>query len=216
MESIDDDVPDPALSQPLGESPLPIIARWLREARESNRIRNHDAMALATVDARGLPQVRMVLCRGFDAERGHFSFYTNRESPKATQLEGAKSASCVFYWDALDRQVRISGPVEATSDRDSDAYFDGRHPLSQIAAWTSRQSQPIASRSELIARFEATARRFGGKQTSQPIPRPSHWGGYRLTAESIEIWAGRAGRLHDRAVWTRTRPTGWQAQRLQP
>lgn len=214
--------PDGALDDPLPSSPLPILACWLEEARRSVAIRNHDAMALSTVDEAGLPRVRMVLCRGFDAEQATFAFYTNRESPKARDLEGIGRASALFYWDALARQVRLSGPVERVSDADSDAYFATRHRGSQIAAWTSAQSEPIESRAALMASFEQVAARYDGLERGDPIPRPSFWGGYVLIAERIELWSERAGRLHDRALWSRQGPAelgpppAWRVQRLQP
>lgn len=207
------------LGDPLPASPLPLLARWLAEAKASPVIRNHDAMALASVDDAGAPQVRMVLCRRFDAARAAFSFYTNRESPKAHELEHTGRASAVFYWDALARQLRIGGRIERTSDADSDAYFGSRHPQSQIAAWASAQSQPIASRDALRSHFEQTAATFESREGS--IPRPPHWGGYVITADRIELWVEGEARLHDRAVWTRERGTPgdaavWHAQRLQP
>src|SRR6056297_2440186 len=227
--SRDEGCSDESLVDPLPGSPLPILDRWLSEARRTDGLRNPDALALATVDPRGEPRVRMVLARRFDADGGSLSFYTNRESPKAREIELAGRASGVFYWDGLGRQVRIDGPVERTSDADSDAYFASRHPRSQIAAWTSAQSRPIESRARLLERFEATAARFGGVDPPDPIPRPPHWGGYRLLAERIELWVDRPGRLHDRAVWSReiepssgdtgasaTAWSTWQVQRLQP
>jgi pyridoxamine 5'-phosphate oxidase len=223
------------LPDPLPESPLPTLARWLEEARASEAIRNPDALALATVDEEGLPRVRMVLCRRFDAEAGSFSFYTNRESPKARELERLGHASGVFYWDALGRQARIRGPVMRTSDADSDDYFASRHPRSQVAAWVSRQSQPIASRAALLERFEREAGRLGFPDSGRAIPRPPHWGGYRIEAEEIELWLEGADRLHDRARWSRRprsavgpsgvgpltgnrepAPAAWIGQRLQP
>lgn len=221
------------LPDPLPESPLPTLGRWLEEARASASIRNPDALALATVDEEGLPRVRMVLCRRFDVRAGSFSFYTNRESPKARELERLGRASGVFYWDALGRQARICGPVVRTSDSDSDDYFASRHPRSQVAAWASRQSQPIASRAELLARFGEEARRFGFPDSGRAIPRPPHWGGYRIEADVIELWLAGADRLHDRARWLRHRPAPeespargrsgedvgaacWIGQRLQP
>ncbi len=224
MPDADEIRPDPALAEPLPHSPLPALVRWLDEARACETIRNPDALALATVDSDGRPEVRMVLCRGVHADRAEFSFYTNRESPKAVAIERSGTASGVFYWDPLDRQVRISGRVERAPDEQSDAYFASRHPQSQIAARASRQSHPLASRAELLAAFEAEAEALGWPDSGRPIPRPAGWGGYVLRADRIELWAGRAGRLHDRAVWVRE-PTrgsapsgalGWQAQRLQP
>ncbi|MFK7897054.1 MAG: pyridoxamine 5'-phosphate oxidase [Myxococcota bacterium] len=213
---------DSAFPEPLPASPLPLLGAWFEEARTHASIRNHDAMALATVDALGDPQVRMVLCRGFDPKEACFSFYTNRDSPKGQDLDLRGRASGVFYWDALSRQARISGKVIRASDADSDAYFASRHPLSRLAAWSSAQSRPVASRAELIAQLEATTERFGSGERGGPeIPRPPHWGGYRIIADRIELWVGRDGRLHDRAVWARSNHAGangndWRATRLQP
>ncbi len=208
---------DPSLCDPLPESPLPTLARWFEEARSATVIRNPDAMALATVDQSGTPQVRMVLCRGLDLEKARFTFYTQHGSPKARQLEAAGRVGAVFYWDPLSRQVRITGSVERARNSDSDAYFAGRHPLAQIAAWASDQSRPIASRFELEVRFRREAERFERGRPSQGVPRPPNWGGFVITAESIELWVSREGRLHDRALWTRgPDPKTWQAERLQP
>lgn len=227
---------DGSLTDPLPQDPLPVLSRWLAEARARAGMRNPDALALATADRTGMPQVRMVLARRFDAERGCVSFYTNYESPKARELEGAGRASGVFYWDALGRQVRLEGPIERTSAADSDDYFAGRHPRSQIAAWTSAQSQPVASRARLAEKLEETASRFGGLESPDPVPRPPHWGGYRLWIERLELWVDRPGRLHDRGLWIRrlepatapegrasplsldgrARPTRWSVERLQP
>jgi len=203
---------------PLPDSPLPLLAAWLAEARAHEAIRNPDAMALATVDAENHPQVRFVLCRGVDLPRACFTFYTNEESTKGRELTRHPRASAAFYWEPLGRQIRITGPVGKASAADSDAYFATRERLSQLAAWASAQSQSIAHRSALEARLEAMRRRFG----DAPIPRPPHWGGFVLSARSIELWSSRAGRLHDRARWVRgenvegVAGTTWQGCRLQP
>lgn len=232
------------LPDPLPENPLPLVAEWLEEARQADRFRNPDAMALATCDAAGRPHVRMVLCRGFDAARGGFRFYTNRNSPKGEQLDASGRASAVFYWDGWGRQLRIEGPVARTSDADSDRYFASRHPLSQVSAWASEQSRPIASRAALVQRHEESARRFGVPDGREPVPRdgadpvppdgagpvpwderqpvqrPPHWGGYEISANRIELWLEGDSRMHERAVFTREpgAPAGaaWRAERLQP
>jgi pyridoxamine 5'-phosphate oxidase len=209
----DDALLDRSLFDPLPESPLPTLARWFEDARKAPSVRNHDAMVLATVDAEARPSVRMVLCRAIDFERARFAFYTDRTSPKARQLETSGRASAVFHWDPLARQVRISGPVKRASDADSDDYFARRSPASQLAAWTSRQSRPISSRAELEERFAKVEERFQGG----PVPRPADWGGYVITAETIELWVSREGRLHDRALWTYEPTRGtWRVARLQP
>ena len=206
--------------------PLPRLAEWLDEARAAGELANPDAMALATAGADGRPSARIVLCRAFDAARGVLVFYTNRRSDKARALAERPRAAGVFYWDALGRQARIEGPVTPSSDEDSDAYFETRPRESQIAAWASVQSAPVASRGALLARFAAEAIRLGGVRdpNAPPVPRPPHWGGYRLWVERIELWASRPARLHDRVLWTRElRADGdgyaggsWRAQRLQP
>jgi pyridoxamine 5'-phosphate oxidase len=233
MSPTDPENAESALPEPLPGSPLRILAEWFEEARTHHAIRNYDAMALATVDAMGDPQVRMVLCRGFDAADASFSFYTNRDSPKGRDLDLRRRASGVFYWDALSRQARISGRVVRTSDADSDAYFASRHPLSRLAAWSSEQSRPIASRAALVAQLAEVTERFaagsavagGGASKDERetpiIPRPPHWGGYAIIAERIELWVGRDGRLHDRAVWARPGRADadgarWRVTRLQP
>lgn len=194
---------DPSLADPLPASPLPLLERWLAEATERSGLPNPDAMALATVDAHGVPRVRIVLCRGFDARQGRLVFYTNRESAKGRELAAHPVASAVFHWDVLSRQARVSGPVVAVSDAESDTYFARRHRVSQLAARASRQSEPIASREALLERIRAEAERFGGFEDGAPVPRPPHWGGYALLARRVELWVGAEGRAHDRALWTR-------------
>src|SRR5690606_15932755 len=137
--------------------------------------------------------------------------YTNHDSPKVIALETNPWASLLFWWDKLERQVRIEGSVEKVSAAESDAYFASRPRASQIGAWASSQSQPISSRAELEARFEEYERQFSG----QPVPRPPHWGGYRVKPERIEFWQGLPGRLHDRIIDLPT-SEGWSKQRLAP
>lgn len=185
---------------------------------------NPDAFALATQDERGRPAVRYVLCRGLNGSDGYLVFYTNRNSAKGRELARTPYASAAFYWDALQRQARISGPVVPSPDEESDAYFARRPRLSQIAAWASDQSAPIVDRASLLAKLEERSRRFGGADGDQPIPRPPHWGGYRLYAEAVELWVGSRGRAHDRALWQREvslrdpslRGGPWRSTRLQP
>lgn len=210
------------LSDPLPETPMPLLAAWLEQARSDRRIRNPDAIALATVDTKGTPQVRFVLCRDFDPQRARFTFYTSYRSPKARELEASGRASAAFYWDPLGRQVRISGAVTRCVEADSDAYFASRHPLSQLAARASEQSAPIADRATLEAKLEAERERQGDG-SERPIERPRDWGGYVIEAERIELWSSREGRLHDRGLWTRRRaaadggePIRWRVERLQP
>lgn len=205
------------LMEPFPESPAGPLQDWFEEAKRCEGIQNADAMALATVDAAGWPRVRFVLCRGVEAEAGRFFFYTNYASAKGTELDGHSQTSAAFYWDPLGRQVRLSGRVTRAPQADSDAYWQSRPAASQLAAWASDQSQPIADRAALDARYAEAEARFGDGQ-SAPIPRPPHWGGYILTAERIELWSSRAGRLHDRVAWIRDAATQarWEVARLQP
>jgi pyridoxamine 5'-phosphate oxidase len=208
-----EDLPaDPSLADPLPVSPFAILARWLDEARRARATPNPDAIALATADEAGRAAVRMVLCRGFDAEGGSIVWYTNRRSRKGRELAARPWASAAFFWDAPQRQARLEGPVELVTEAESDAYFASRPRNAQISAWASDQSEPIASREALLAKLHETEARFAA---ADPVPRPPHWGGYRLRAERVELWVGSAGRAHDRVRWERA-PTGWTAARLQP
>ncbi|MEM7412652.1 MAG: pyridoxamine 5'-phosphate oxidase [Myxococcota bacterium] len=208
---------DDSLVDPLPVEPLALVARWFAEARERSGQQNPDAMTIATVDDDGSPQARVVLCRGFDAEAGVFTFYTNRQSAKGRELAGQPRATAVFYWDSLSRQLRVSGAIGLAADEVSDAYFAGRPRASQIAAWASQQSAPVASRDALLHALDETAARFGGLEGETPVPRPPHWGGYCLHAERVECWVGSRGRAHDRARWQREPDgTSWSVERLQP
>lgn len=166
-------------------------------------------VALATADARGRPSVRIVLLRGVD-ERG-FVFFTNYRSRKGRELEQNPYAALCFHWVSLDEQIRVEGPVERVSDAESDEYFATRPRGSQLGAWASDQSAPLASRELLEERYREIEARFG----DQPVARPAFWGGYRLIPERIEFWYGRPDRLHDRVLYTRDR-TGWRIERMYP
>ena len=215
---------DPSLHDPLPSEPFGLLEAWLQDAVSRSGQMNPDAIALATDDENGLPSVRYVLCRKIDTTDGSISFYTNRDSAKGRGLARTPYASAAFYWDAMQRQARISGPVVRSPEEESDAYFAGRARLSQIAAWASRQSEPIASRDELLKRLREETDRFGGIDGNDPIPRPSNWGGYRLYAQSVELWVGSRGRAHDRVLWERNleetgstfRGEAWRSSRLQP
>jgi len=184
------------------QEPFSTFAIWLAEA-EQKEPNNPTAMSIATVDADGRPSVRMVLLRNFDA-RG-FVFYTNLESRKGHELRANDRMALCFHWKSMDRQVRIEGQAEAVSAAEADAYFASRPRDSQIGAWASRQSEPLASREELEARVEKyTALYAVGK-----VPRPPFWSGFRVVPEVIEFWEERAFRLHHRHEWRRE-GEGWR------
>lgn len=188
--------------------PIELFGLWFEAAGESG-ILLPDAVSLATASADGAPSARMVLLKGVD-ERG-FVFYTNYESRKAQELEENPRAAMCCHWAVHQRQVRINGPVERTSAEESAAYFATRPRGSQLGAWASKQSGPLAVRSELEARLEDVTSRFSDGE----VPLPDFWGGYRIVPEAIEFWQGRADRLHDRLVFKRV-DDGWASERLHP
>ena len=191
----------------LADDPIEQFRDWYdRAAAEVPLV---DAMALATVDADGAPDARMVLLKGFGQDG--FRFFTNLGSAKARQLEASSRAALILYWRELDRQVRIRGGVEKLSAADDDAYFSTRPMEARIGAWASPQSQPIADRETLDASVTEAAERFAGEE----IPRPEFWGGFLVRPERIEFWQGQAARLHDRFLYTRE-AGGWSIQRLAP
>lgn len=190
--------------------PVALFRLWLEEATAAE-INDPEAMALATVDERGSPDARMVLCKGADA-RG-IVFYSNVESAKGRELAGRPLAAALFHWKALRRQVRFRGPVAELTESESDAYFALRPRGSQIGAWASQQSRPLVSRAVLEAAVEAYERRFGDGE----IPRPDYWRGYRLTPVEIEFWRDGPSRLHDRVRFSRASiDAPWERQRLYP
>jgi pyridoxamine 5'-phosphate oxidase len=190
--------------------PLRLFAAWFAEARRAEPV-NPEAMTLATVDANGMPNARMVLLKGFD-EQG-FVFYTNLDSVKGHELAEAPKAALTFYWKSLQRQVRLRGTVDRVSAEEADAYFTTRSRMAQIGAWASNQSAPLESRMA----FEKAVARFTAKFGIGAVPRPPHWSGYRVVPQEIEFWQERPFRLHDRIAFRRDTPNApWSKTRLYP
>ncbi len=239
--------PTERLSDPLPAEPLETAAEWLAESWRRRGQPNPNAMTLATSTPDGRPSARIVLCKEIAARPGYVVFYTNYHSRKGRELAENPHAAAVLHFDPLQCQVRIEGIVDKTPDTDSDAYFASRALPSRIGAWASAQSEPIESRDRLRAAVDAAARRFGlppfgtrpleakrfetaagggAARVPEPVvPRPPHWGGYRLWAEAVELWVEGEARIHDRARWSRqlTRLAGgaiepgpWSVTRLQP
>lgn len=192
----------------MADDPHQLFAAWLTEA-EASEPNDPNAMALATVDADGRPSARMVLLKGHDA-RG-FVFYTNGESRKAEAIAAHPVAALLFHWKSLRRQVRIEGAVTPVEAAESDAYFATRGRDSRLGAWASDQSRPLDTRETFEARFDEMKARFEGGD----VPRPSHWGGWRIVPERIEFWQDRAHRLHERRLFT-AGPDGWTEGLLYP
>ena len=215
------------LAEPLPGEPLKIAAGWLAQALKERQQPNPDSMVLATATPEGEPSARVVLCKGIVAPPGYIQFYTNYLSRKGHELEENPRAAIVMHWDHLHRQVRVEGRIVKAPEADSDAYFASRALASRVGAWASQQSQPVASRQKLLDAVAEAGKRFGAAagNISHAVPRPPHWGGYRLWAEAVELWVEGDHRIHDRARWTRTltpKGTGdfelgpWGATRLQP
>lgn len=189
--------------------PIRQFRAWFDAAVQAG-LREPNAMTLATVGAEGRPSARVLLLKDFDAEG--FVFYTNYASRKGQELAGNPWATMIFWWGDLERQVRIDGTVAQVSAEESDAYFASRPPGSQIGAWVSPQSQVIAGREALVQRLADLTQQFAG----QTIPRPPHWGGYRLAPVEFEFWQGRPNRLHDRLRYRLESGGAWLIERLAP
>jgi pyridoxamine 5'-phosphate oxidase len=190
------------------EAPMVLLRQWLDEAIAAGCL-EPTGMALSTVTAEGRPRVRMVLCKGVSEEG--IRFFTNHESAKAVELEASGFAAVAFWWDKLARQIRVEGSIERLPRAESEAYFAVRPRESQLGAWASPQSQPVASRAALDALQAAVEERFAGGL----VPCPPHWGGYLIRPDRVEAWMGGLGRLHDRLVWERE-GTDWRLTRLAP
>ena len=192
------------------KDPIRQFERWFDDANATG-MSEQDAVSLtlATADKEGQPCARIVLMKSFD-DQG-FVFYTNYDSRKGQELEDNPRACLLFYWSPLWRQVRIEGAVEKVSEAESDEYFHSRPPGSKVGAWASDQSRPVESREQLEKQFEEFNWKFADN-----VPRPPHWGGYRVKPEVIEFWQGRENRLHDRLQYTLQKDGGWLIERLAP
>jgi pyridoxamine 5'-phosphate oxidase len=210
----------------LPENPLEIAAAWLEHATAERVQRHPHAMTVGTVGDDGRPSARVVLCKAMLADPGYIVFYTNYESSKCRELALNPRVSVVFHWDALGRQVRLEGLTVRSPAAESDAYFASRDRGSQLGAWGSDQSRPIASRDQLLRQLrERSATLEAGQDDSSDIRRPPHWGGIRVWPDALELWIEGADRVHERARWTRElsdpsaagfSATRWNGTRLQP
>ncbi len=201
LEALDEDI--------AGHDPITFFRKWFTEA-EAAQTTDINAMTLATIDARHNPHARIVLLKGLDEQS--FVFFTNYDSDKGREIDENPNVALLFYWKELERQVRIEGFTEKISAEESDAYFHSRPTASKIGAWASPQSRKIAARNILDLNFAKYEKEF----TDIFIPRPEHWGGYRVLPSRIEFWQGRTSRLHDRILFTQTEIGGWERHRLAP
>lgn len=192
-------------------SPLIALEGWFDDAERAVGTEQATAMSLATVDSLGNPDLRFVLCKGYDSDLGVIRFFTNTSSPKALQLAHRPYAAAAFWWPNLQRQVRIRGTANQLSRETVAEYFATRDRISQLSAVASRQSQPVASREELQRQVAAATETFPGE-----VPAPEWWGGYSIFINELEFWQGQPGRLHDRLLYTREERGEWICNRLQP
>ena len=192
------------------DDPWALFGEWFAMA-ESHEVNDANAMSVATVGGDGMPAVRILLMKGYDSSG--FTFFTNRQSRKGEEILGHPRVGICFHWKSLRRQVRAEGEVRLVSDAESDSYFASRPRGSQIGAWASQQSRPLANREELVQRVAEFEKLYEGKA----VPRPPHWGGYRLVPRLIEFWQDREFRLHDRFVYQRANEQSvWTIERLNP
>ena len=223
------------LPEVLPQNPMHWAAAWLDEATRQGLQRNPNSMTLATVGEDGQPSARVVLCKAFEPDPGYLVFYTNYLSRKVQELDANPQVAVTFHWDALGRQVRIDGIAVRSPDEESDAYFASRNWGSQVGAWGSDQSAPVASRQALLLQLRERARHLGLNVSDDlqsiengdraVIPRPGHWGGVRIWASAVELWIEGQDRIHDRARWQRSLDRDaapdfvagdWKGTRLQP
>ena len=190
------------------QDPFERFEEWFEEARKSEDM--PEAMSIATVDGHGRPSIRMVLLK--DHGPGGFTFYTNLASRKGQEIAGNANMAFCFHWKSMSRQVRIEGEVTPVSDEEADAYFASRPKDSQIGAWASKQSQPMAGRFE----FEARILKYTTKFAIGSVPRPVFWSGFHMIPRRMEFWQDRKFRLHDRHIYTRNEQDGWDTERLYP
>ncbi len=218
------------LPDTLPDSPFPIFKSWFDQAWDERITPNTNAMTISTLHEDGFPDSRIVLCKEIEPDAGNIVFYTNYNGAKGQQLAQSPFASVVFHWDQYERQVRIRGRVTHATEAESDRYFASRRLESRLGAWISDQSQPIESRQALLDKAAEviaglgldTAALMNGEDVV--VPRPPHWGGFRIHAQSVELWAGGVGRVHDRARWNRELTKSgdgyvcgpWSSTRLQP
>ena len=193
-----------------GDCPFQLFTRWLSDALETETL-DPNAMTLATVDSEGRPKARILLLKGFSPEQG-WVFYTNYASDKGQELDHNPQCTLLFWWPALQRQVRVEGRVQRVGEQTSDIYFTSRPRDSQLGAWVSEQSQVIDGREVLLERQQVLEEQYADFDT---LPRPPHWGGYQLIADQIEFWQGQPSRLHDRLRF-RQEESGWIRERLSP
>lgn len=214
------------LPEALPDNPMHWLEAWLEHATVNEVQPNPNAMTLSTIGADGSPTSRVVLCKALSADPGYAVFYTNYHSQKGADIERSDAVSLLFHWDALGRQARVEGRAVRSPGEESDRYFASRDRGSQIGAWGSDQSRPIASRSALLQQLAERARSIGAADDDEaPVRRPPHWGGYRVWASAVELWIEGSDRVHDRARWVRELRADeqggfvagpWTGTRLQP
>jgi len=201
---------DGGLPDALPDSPFPLFQSWFDKAWDDRRTPNTNAMTLSTLHPDGYPDSRIVLCKAIEVGAGNIVFYTNYNGAKGLQLAANPFASVVFHWDDDERQVRLRGPITHATEAESDEYFASRRLESRFGSWVSDQSQPIESRDALLEKVGDIMDKLGLsasdllENNDVEIPRPAHWGGFRIHAQSVELWNGGVGRIHDRARWERT------------